>query len=841
MESVIRKYNSSAETPHHELELKVTVGNFREAVQRVTEDDDFVNPVVEMTANVINDRDEILRYTYSWADHELKSVQSYHSKKRIAAAGEWVLSAESNSALKPSTSDKSLIRYKFRVSLGHRKHPDFRFDFTVGYQNIVNSTPKGKKEAIFRFADKSLDPLQRLLAIPESALNIGEIEVECVTKPVDIDACRKVEQMIRKICDPNAATQVLYQEHIYEVAKWIAEDPERFRHGKNRLKGLLNNVLAVPKNMYAEIFPPIGYYCTAKADGIRTILVLGPESFWIDSAGFHMLPEKFDSVTIVDCERLDEDVFLAFDVIAFENRRLADEPFSTRHAHIDAAVQVATRAVNIVAKQYIVINVIEDIHTVLRLNVDFETDGIILTSPNKGYTATKSYKWKPADKITIDFYAVECPKNMLGILPYMPVKGKTLYLLHVGISHHVREKLSLAFIHLDIERRGAYYPIQFSPSSNPLAYLWYVDDSLKVDGGLDRKIVELGVDTTKLWLDVDNPYKIVDWHFHKVRTDREGEISYYGNDYKVAELTWMMYEDPFTETDLIKPSLGYFTRTADTIYKASNAYKRFVVRTLIKANLFRAKWIIDLAGGRGADLSSYEECKIENVLFEDIDATAIAELICRKFSIKTGGNETRGIFGKKPIGTTVHTLVTDLTKPTAELVAETYQYGVNVEAINGFVCNFALHYMCKSRATLKSFLGFVSRMACKGAVFIFTVMDGGAVFDALEKSAGDYKLIENGIVKYHIQKRYKSKTLSDFGQTIAVKLPFANDLYEEPLCNVKVVLSTAKSLDLAVEVDESMDSRVDQFSAAMPYFGGQLSDVDLQYLKLHRVVTVRKI
>jgi hypothetical protein len=419
--------------------------------------------------------------------------------------------------------------------------------------------------------------------------------------------------------------------------------------------------------------------------------------------------------------------------------------------------------------------------------------------------------------------------------------------------------------HLFPDAAGAYFPIQFSPSANPLAYLYYHDT--KKHGEIDRQIIELA--RTE-----DN----TEWIFHHVRTDRKLEKNYFGNDFRIAELTFLNYIDPFNFEELWQPSGSYFTKQASDIYSASNKFKRYVISTLLKDNLSMAKWVIDEAAGRGGDLHRYQEIGVENALFIDVDPTAIAELVRRKFAFsavkkrhvrkwftderkKQGGvdrpQETRVVtqydrihdteyeklIVKDVKSLTVHTLVADLKSPAKDLIASTFQFGLNTGLCDGIVCNFALHYMCDTIEHLRNLLIFNAKMLKVDGVFIFTVMDGKKVFDLLKNlSRGQqWESRENGVLKYAIKKDFAGDKLASSGQMISVLLPFSDEMYQEPLCNIDTVISEAHKLGFEVELNSSMNTYIDKFAKIDRALYDRLTAEDKEYIGLHSYVSLRKI
>jgi hypothetical protein len=863
MDKLLAKYNADRGAGL-ELECKfdIPTARFNEIYKTILNHKSFGDGVIEMTANAITGEhgsSDMRRYTYKYDGDNLVSDTSYHRKSQVSkfemkgfVPSKWTLA---NEKILPNVSlvGSILLRYKLRISFVHSQMPDWRWDFTFGRQNKLDDI-KGKVEQVkMSLFKKDINVNNLLDVLNPLSVNFKEFEVEYIgkNKIVDMTNITDIMQLVYSIVNPDHETQVKYQSIIYEIAKHISDHPDKFKDAKHRLKELTNQVLAVPKNVYySDVYPPIGYYVTPKADGTRSVLLItGSTCVGVTSAGYIEYPLKNTSVkdkltdenatTIVDVELID-DIAYVFDVMVLEDLNVSKQPFTVRHTHIDEAVKLLNNFIVAKPKQFIIIgnDISASIKEASDIKPEYPIDGLILTAPGSSYHDTKSYKWKPSSHITIDFLAMKCPKSMLGIKPYIKEKDCDLYLLFVGISHYMREKLSLGFIpeykSLFDSVDSQYYPIQFSPSGNPLAFIW----NRPRDGDdLHGKIVELSRELPNS--------KDSKWIFHRVRTDRSQEKFYYGNDYRIAELTWQMYDDPFTIDDLSVTNAGYFTKSADDIYKASNQFKRFVVSTIMKSNLSNSKWIFDLGSGRGGDLHRYTAIGVEHALFIDRDATAIAELIRRKFTLKSGGDELRPYdinkaFIRKPRGLTIHTMIADLKTPADELLANVYQYGVSPGIIDGFVCNFALHYMCDTVEHITQLLKFISTMAKIGAVFIFTVMDGSSVFNELSNT-GKWSRTENGILKYAIERRYNSKTLAKFGQTIAVKLPFAAEMYEEPLCNVDAVISVANGLGFEVEINDIMTSRIDIFKSAAPFVAEQLSSEDIDYIKLHKIVTMRKV
>jgi hypothetical protein len=735
------------------------------------------------------------------------------------------------------------------VSFAHKARP-WRFDFTC-----VNSTElqkiKGIKAHKEKFLSDALTPENFISTMAWDMVSSYEIEIEYTGQVLAlVPAELNIIDLIFTLDNPKHSEETLYQDEIYNIAKIIApRKAEDFRKPAYRLKRLANQVIALTKNTYQDLYPPIDYYITDKADGVRAIVSVYVGkchiifSDRIETHAHNISKQHTEIIAIADAEYVSGTLYL-FDCM-MHKENLSEKPFSARMEHLGPVAElIAALGVKCRAKSYIKVrNPKQDFTDMHNREAPYDTDGIIITSPGDSYLTTKNYKWKPSDKVTIDFLAKTCPAG-LGE-PYVERPGHTLYLLFVGIDHKAREKLGIGLLAqymsifpIQSDVNPQYYPVQFSPSINPLAFLYYHPVGEPAGASLDGQIIELSRGT--------------DWIFHRVRTDRAMEKGYFGNDFRVAELTYTNYIDPFELKDLWEPGSSYFTKTSDDIYVAANRYKRFVISHLLKDHLEGSAWVIDEAAGRGADLHRYQEIGVSNALFIDNDAPAIAELIRRKFAFFAVKNRqvkkwlkpgARGgydnLIVKDMKNLTVHTMVADLTTDSETLMAGMTQYGIVRGGIDGIVCNFALHYLCGTVENIHNFLGLNSALLKIGGVFMFVVMSGQKIFELL-KDEQTWESRENNRVKYAIKRKYSGSVLTPAGQVISVLLPFAPDMYDEPLCNIEFILAEAENYGFEVVTNSSMSAYMDQFGRADSGLAAKLTPEDKKYIDMHSYVVLRK-
>jgi SAM-dependent methyltransferase len=894
LENVISTYNEkAAKAPagtNIEFELRfknIDLRTFNDIGAKLSDISDKP-PTLQCTINVINDnlyerKGDSSGTTYIRTMYFTKGVKTrevYSSKAKLirpyspqnsgGGVPQYAINiSEERDVAQFAANPAALVRLKLRLEyvIG-----SWRFDVTAVKQTRMSQIGKQLINVKNQLFTEKLSADNFYSNIPHDMIDRYEIEAEWIGNGKklsvgDVEAAIKIiEESVRGSITGGADAE--YQNMIYNIATKIVNNKYILPKFKSDfgLKRLLNQVVALSKNTYRELYPPKGYLLTDKADGIRAcawyqtsgqLCVLADKLYYYEAAEGSIC----DHEIILDCELLLGEIptLLVFDCMYFDGS-ITHMGYSQRILKIPEAISAlnGVTGITITAKNIVTIgdNLQECFDSVYKAaDRAYHIDGLILSEPDKEYSRTHNYKWKPTEQNTIDFLAVKCPSNLLGKDHYMTKTDKELYLLFVGINHEMRQKLNLSLIQ-DYRKLfdppGEYYPVQFSPSIDKYAYLYYYDGDIDIN----YKVIELRKEI------IDG--KIGDWKFVRVRTDRSQETNYYGNDFKVAELTYMNYINPFDYADLITPSNDYFAYTSADTYMAANRYKRFVISLLIKNNLSGAKWVIDLAAGRGADLHRYQEVGVHNTLFIDIDRAAIVELIRRKFDMFSTKRRRMQKWGTTTAeaahAMTVHTMVRDLKTNYKELTADTDKFVVPATC-DGIVCNFAIHYFCDNIQNLRNLLQYIHSMLRVGGVFIFTTLNGNKVFEKLAsvQKDGQYEIndtesdnaqsgehdtetsVEPSGAKYIIKKLYSSNKMAPCGQNIAVRLPFTDELREEPLANIEAIVAECERMGMELELNEPFDVYLRQFEAADRTLYSKLSSGDINYIGLHQFVSVRKV
>lgn len=629
------------------------------------------------------------------------------------------------------------------------------------------------------------DPLQTLDTIPmvQSIKNAPNVDKELTLSAVP---------MVKNIKTPN-----IYGKELNILAKYLGIPTA------TSLKQLLPQVVALSGGEYNKIYPPKNYWLTDKADGVRALAIAKDGRLVVLTSEAHEYRSNDKSrLTIVDGELVPEgdiNIFYGFDVLTYAGENLTQIGFENRIKNLANAVNIISKFIPARLKLYVELG---DDMKQLQMNFDqiykrkrpYKTDGLILVEPAKQYNRTVSYKWKPIEDITIDFLAKKAPPEYLSTWT-----NYRLYLLFVGISNNLFKSTNMVrcngYNQLFLERdyTNEYFPIQFQPANMPYAYLYHHPiDSPDIDG----QIVELSfIAGVK-----DKLYGLLPrWKMVRIRTDRIIDLKtrkYFGNDFRIAELTWLNYVDPFPYEDLITGHNDSYFKSDNLKYKDQTAYTSYIKNNLINQFTTNVEWVVDLGIGKGQDLGRYMLAHVHNLVGVDKDRAALAELIRRKYShlqIHKGNN----------ISTALHIVRQDISKtPVNELVNKIHAVGLPTTGSDAVVCNLAVHYFVETQKTQHNFALLCMKLVKPGGCIILTYMDGERVFNLLAnlKSGNRWEMKESEHVKYAITREYTETTIAPAGQKIKVLLPFSdNTMYEEFLVNTEALISVFKNYGFTVK------------------------------------------
>lgn len=839
-----------------------------------------------------------------------------------------VLSGEQDLTSPFSSDASALIRVKcrasfvFKISSGNSR---WRIDLTVTRQLAGSDAQSGLPGAVLKmFGAGAMTPANMLglldLSDPDSeyrSLYQYELEIEHLPGGAGEgrDAVRPSEvtllvDQVLCLANPEYMQEAVYRAEIFHVAAFVVVAPgllRRFEHEWG-LKRLTSQVLALTRSEYKSLYPPIGYFLLDKADGVRAVAsvrdghlrVLADDLLEFYAPGYGPAGQtegaritadgsRVVSSTILDGElvRTAEGgvVFHAFDVMAVLGENVSSHGYEVRISRLEEAVGVL-RDFGIDARVKPIVHITASEPAELKVQFQspvfaerpYGTDGRILTEPGKSYRDTHAYKWKSLWDTTIDCLARRAPPSVLGRLPYVDAPGHELYFLFVGINPDLYDALGLERVpgYRDLfpsrSNSGSYFPIQFSPSDAPMAYLYQhpvVDpvpakDRKKKMGSrtwegwareIDGKVIEMRCAGVKGECTAAGDLGTPAWQLVRVREDRTREIKtqqYFGNDFRIAELTWLNYVDPFEESQLWDgPTLDYFASPKSAMYRAQTACTSFVKSRRIEGDLSHATWVVDAAIGKGQDFGRYLKAGVRHLVGIDLDQGALSELVRRKFSYAAARKAPpdKGRRGPRDT-TTLFALRADLTSPHAEVAAKVrsivgFPGPAETHGADALVSNLAIHYFAGDVVHIRNFAALARDLVKVGGAVIITTMFGAkvhALFAAHGVAIGQsWDSHLEGVLKYSIRRDYAEKSLTKAGQRIGVLLPFSNgEYYEEFLVNVDALVTEFTARGFALVATPTFDAYFEDFRARNATMYKMLMPADFEFLSLYGEIILRR-
>lgn len=802
-------------------------------------------PSIEQTINLITDiPDGYNAQQVTFVDGVKQPTTSCYVKKRKARTSlqngliPYRLALATENPL-PQCGTPNMVRIKLRLSI--HKYPqleDWRIDFTFTKQLIIN------KEQIVAFKDKMFIKYDMATFVTDAPWLVAdryELEIEHIGKDKKIDPST-IPHMIG-IMYGLVSTDYLnmegYQNAIYDVATLLF-NPQKSMLFKSKfgLKKLFNAVKEMNRSNYFEnIYPNIqSYYATIKADGIRVIghihhnkiMIIGKDLKIIE------LQQTLKHDIIVDAEMVmledGTQKMYIFDVLYIGNNMI-NKPFEERINRIKDAVFAFEK--HAVPKRYIKLGESwsDDLKELWEMKYPFETDGIIFNS-NNTYEKMEVWKWKPLDRMSIDFLTKIAPPELSTMKQHPHIPNHTLMILFCGISSsqfkhsHIRK---IPFYNKMFPNQQTYnmFPIQFTTPDNTMAYMYYhPNDTSPSPSDMDNRICEFNYSDQK-------------WRLMRIRDDRDVDVkrgTFFGNNYFVASTIWNNFNYPLTFADIISPTtdkMGYFVKHDSAEHKPIRSYHSFIKSKIMYTYFKHTSYLVDLGGGKGQDMFRYSKIGVKEALVIDNDSNALSKIQTKLFAhnSKVGSYKTRLL-----------TKYLDLNEPYLDNMKKLHS--MLPSCVPSIMCNFAIHYFMGSKEHMRNIINTVNSISgdCE-STFSFVCLNGRRVFDLLsKKKEGDsVDFVDNDITKFSIKRMYTSNQFMEVGQKIGMILPFSDQqYYEEYLVNIDVVIAQFNKLGWHVVLNKPFDHWFDTATLENSNMTTKLSDTDKIYTALHQAVVLRK-
>ena len=780
----------------------------------------------------------------------------YHDSNQFGLSFIVSLSLEKSNIMKFINDESAIIRIKNRVSFFITDNKlDWRIDMSVVRQ-ILGSDATSLEKIVNQMFKNNIVDVNNLLSIfnedkTSQKIYKYEIEAELINSDqVKSSDILNIAKKILFIADPNYLSEITLQSKIYDVAKYIIKSPVFLKQFQNNLglKQLLPKVQALTRYDYRNIYPLQNYYVTDKADGVRAIGICeGSKGFIVsDTLQTYDNTALESNVTIVDAELVDNKLYI-FDAVIVDGIDISQLGFEQRLLMLDkAAKELIKMGIQAEIKPYIYISDTEiekDIKKIYTRKRPYDIDGLIFVKPGDNFINTKSYKWKKIEDNTIDFLVKKAPKNVLGQKPYITKENYTIYFLFVGISYDLFQSLGLhtcpgyndIFDDAKLMNNSTYFPIQFSPSNAPLAYIYYHPNLSILN--IENNIVEFRCIKN---CDVSNG-PLIEWQPIRIRKDRQKDLeskTYYGNDYKIAEITWINYMDPFPleQLWLNVSSEDYFASNKSGMYRAQTSVLSFLKTERIMS-YSHYNWVVDIGSGKGQDLGRYFSAKIKNLIAIDNDKASLSELIRRKFTFAQDKT-------KKNSSTNVYVILADMTMDYNLILPKIYDViPIPTNHIDAIICNLSIHYYIYTPDLLTNYINMVNNLIKLNGQLIITCMFGESVFKLLSNLEENqtWTIYEHEVVKYSIKKMYSSKKLEQMGQKIGIVLPFSNgEYYEEYLVNTSYLTNELKKYGFTLLSKTPVFDIISDFTLKNPTVASGLTNDDITYLSLYGELVFQK-
>lgn len=792
-----------------------------------------------------------------------------------------------------------LIRYKYRYSFNII--PGWVIDFTLVKSSELKNFNDIKTIKDKFYTLKNYDILHEDNDWLWTWVDRIEIEFEYISaiNTITCNDLTNVINFVRSIPSSDISNKKCIETNILnKLSTYISSNTKNNTKNNlykiNTLKKLLPAAIEINKKQYFEdILQNIdNFYITDKANGIRTILIITISSdtkenkntinvIYYNSLEYEEYQISFmgnlDSnpelgETILECEKIidvnGKSLFYVYDIISYDGKSICDKVFTDRlnfmyqliNLYPDISTDIKIKnfiKLDNVEYKYQIRNFHDHISSDEYKNLYYPVDGIIFTSSDANYNRTKYFKWKPIHEMSIDFIAKKCPSELLGVYPYLNKERMTLYILFLGISARDFNKMNMnkiqyyskLFTNTDIN----YFPIQFSPSDNPYAYLfWYPSSSSLI---IDNKVIELN------YIKEQN-----NWNLLKIRDDRAIDVAkknYYGNNFKTAEIIWRNYSNPLT-LDILCQSYDelskefYFVKKRKEGHNAIGKFNNFVKFELLKRFMQYKKsienspklsrvdrnpknkaWLVDLGAGQGQDLHKYINMKMDNVLFIDVNDNNLCEIISRKYSSIEQSFKQKKYNGNSGSNIGIYIKKLNLNESANDNIKRIKLSGIPISKTSTklIVCNFAIHYLIETPEKIDNLITLINGILAPGGRFIFTCLNGKKIFDELSTNAlGVYKDWGDNIkykihAKFNGDKKFTGSTTSG-GQKIDILLPFSDGkLYTENLVNLELLEKRFKKQKFKLESEGGFETYLDQFQLYNAEMYSKLDELDLAYIK----------
>lgn len=561
---------------------------------------------------------------------------------------------------------------------------------------------------------------------------------------------------------------VLQSADIYDMIAFVTGDECKY---SPLIDELLSNP-ARPQPLSVSLYDAVyanrsQYYLSAKIDGLFALCNVSSDG--IICIYFETGSKIIDSIKkgpimqyVFQVEYVSDKDMYIIDVFVRDNIDIRSSVFIDRYRYATEISQWNSRFKH--KEQYHMAPESESFPKCVNLILSKSVQDGIIFNLNVEYNKALIYKFKPADKLTIDLLIISPPNAKQGEYHlYCKARPTNLYTYRLDKLDYY----DTVFTDTTSVTSDGFVLIQFQPFIYRSAFIFNINEYK-----LHNKVGEF------LWIPAKRSWKMI-----QVRDTARI------NSFTVANMLFTQQYDPLTVDYILDPvQTGYFRHGKDKRYVEQTKYVSHVRQKLYDGLRGRASVLI-MAAGKGQEIFIANQQHFRTIIYCDNDIRALSELISRLSSLHKSTYYPGGIVPSTYASN--HVVKLNLQDDYKSIIRDLSE-STGQSTVDACVIILAIHYIVTSDQQLKNFINLIDNLLNPGGVFYCMGFNGEDIVQLLIEHNGNFKIIDNSapsseniifniVAKYDVKKPIKRPLWNNI---ISVKLPFTDEYYDEPLIDV---------------------------------------------------------
>lgn len=602
------------------------------------------------------------------------------------------------------------------------------------------------------FTDLSIDEINLF----RDNIYLNENEIEGF-----IESFQKVESKLSKpLSEDEEEENFQAQEFINEIQteEMMNNDNDNDSNSSSILSNLPKHFpqVSVLTNYITQKVPSENFVWLEKTDGLHNnIIIENNKVYSIVNGSPQIISEielnssEFLKRTILDTELYNGKYFI-FDCAMIEGEDISGKFFKERMELAKQFIEKTNLTVFVMKEFYDIQSWKDLVSFVDKNNISPFTgnriDGVVCQRIDKPYFCTVRdpgcFKLKRRVMTTTDFYLRYQDdekrfylylsgnyKNYIYNLKYLP-KNNEFMKKHTDVDTQIKELPSSFYIlfsspyqeNLHLFRPRSYWSRNgyFKEDIDEIEPL--MNDMMKDPKSYDKKIIEMSL--------ADDG-----WVPMRIRADKK-----FANGYFFGVTNSSIIFSPVTgEESYFSKQLFFDTTITDPYHKINQIMRKYIIEHSINSLQNPRLNVLDLAGGRGADLLSLYHSGGYNIFTADADRNALVQYVSktnnlsklkweklRSSSVDLARNRKTLFLNAvyTMLGTNNIKYITD--------IKSRYEYPE--EGFDVILMNYAIHYLCYNHECIRQLNRFIQSLLKPKGLFIFSCFDGDMILDDMRRN-----------------------------------------------------------------------------------------------------------